>query len=217
MKVKNKTEIYLLAEINQAWLHYRHLEETRTKYLSFFATVILTSTGFFISLLKDVKNFLPIQFIVLTSIFCFLLFVFSYFIWANITRIGFILSTYESIMVETRKYMLGINSTGYHLWSIRERIPPTVSCGIFRIQSAASAIVLGVCVLLLHSEIYMGYLILSDTIIAPKWLGYLIDTLAIFILAFIIHGIVSFKKAQKYKCSIPEISNFSLYDVEIEI
>jgi len=151
MKVKNRTDAYLLAEITQAWQHYRHMEETRTKYLSFFATVILTSTGFFINLLKDINSFDPTQFITLASIFFFLLFIFSYFIWANITRIGFVLGAYEVIMSETRKHLLGVNSTGFQLWNIRARIPPAVSTGIFRIQSAASAIVLGVCMLLLSS------------------------------------------------------------------
>lgn len=137
MKVKEKSDAYLLAEITQAWLHFRHMEETRTKYLSFFATVILASTGFFITLTKDIKNFESARFIALVSIFCFLLIAFSYFIWANIILIGFVLREYDVIISETRKHMLGANSSGYQLWNIRARIPPTVSSGFFRIQFAA--------------------------------------------------------------------------------
>ena len=86
MKLRNQTEAYLLAEVTQAWIHYRHLEETRTKYLSFFATVILTSAGFLVTLLKDIDKFDPAQLVGSISVFCFLLFIFSFFIWANISR-----------------------------------------------------------------------------------------------------------------------------------
>jgi hypothetical protein len=217
MKMNNQTQTYLLAEITQAWTHYRHLEETRTKYLSFFATVILTSSGFLVTLLKDIDKFDPAQFIASLSIFGFLLFIFSFFIWANISRIGFVLTAYEVITSETRKYMLGAGSTGYNLWNIRTRIPPTVSKGVFRIQSAASAIVLSVCLLLLSAEGYMSYLVLNGAVNAPLWQGYLIAAFAVVIVILGSHGFISLRQAHKYQVPPAELSHFSLYDSVPEV
>jgi hypothetical protein len=197
--MKNKADAYLSTEVTQAWEHYRHMEETRTKYLSFYATVILTSAGFLVTLMKDFSAFDPGQFIASVSVFAFLLFVFSYFIWANITRIGFVLAAYEVILSETRKYMLGAESAGYHLWNVRARIPPAVSSGVFRIQSAASAIVLSVCLLLLSAEAYMSYVILSGTVRAPLWHGYVIGGFALLILALVSHGFLRLRSARKYQ------------------
>jgi hypothetical protein len=36
---------YLLAEFDQAWTHYRHVESMRTQYLGFFFTISLGSTA----------------------------------------------------------------------------------------------------------------------------------------------------------------------------
>lgn len=216
MKLKNQTETYLLAEMAQAWTHYRHMEETRTKYLAFFATVILTSGGFLVTLLKDIDKFDPVQLIASISAFCFLLFVFSFFIWANISRIGFVLASYETIMNETRKYMFGAASTGYRLWDIRAKIPPTVSKGIFRIQFAASAIVLSVCLLLFFAEAYMGYMILAGTVHAPSWLGYVILGFAAAIVVFVGHALVRIRQALMYQAPKSELSHFALYQGEYE-
>jgi hypothetical protein len=46
---------HLKREWEQAWIHYRHLESTRTQYLGCFFTVLLASIGLSIGLLKDVK------------------------------------------------------------------------------------------------------------------------------------------------------------------
>lgn len=217
MKLKNQTETYLLAEITQAWTHYRHMEETRTKYLAFFATVIITSGGFLVTLLKDIDKFDPVQLVASISVFCFLLFLFSFFVWANISRIGFVLASYETILNETRKYMLGAGSAGYRLWDIRTRIPPTVSKGVFRIQSAASAIVLSVCVLLLSAEAYMSYTVFTGAVAAPTWLGCVIAGSALAIVVLVGHASVRIRQAQKYQAPKSELSHVALYQGEHEV
>ncbi len=173
------TEKYLLAEMAQAWSHYRHLEETRTKYLSFFATVVLTAAGFLVTLIKDAGRFDPTHFIGATSVFCLLLFGFSFFILANIARIGFVLAAYDAIIGEARQFMLGADSPACRLWSVRERIPPLVSTGIFGIQAAAIAIVQIVCLLLAGVEGYMGWLVLSGRVNAPRWQGWIMVALVL--------------------------------------
>ncbi len=216
MKLKNQTEAYLLAEIAQAWSHYRHLEETRTKYLAFFATVILTSGGFLVTLLKDLDKFDQVQLIASISAFCFLLFVFSFFIWANISRIGFVLKSYETVMNETRKYMLGADSAGYRLWDIRTRIPPSVSTGIFGIQSAASDIVFSVCVMLFVAQAYMSYIVFAGKAPAPLWLAYALAGMAILIAALVVHALMRIRKAKQYQVPKIELSHFTLYQGEYE-
>jgi hypothetical protein len=215
--MKNQTEAYLLSEATQAWTHYRHMEETRTKYLSFFATVILTSAGFLVTILKDIDKFEPVQLIASMSVFGFLLSIFSFFIWANISRVGYILTAYEVILTETRKYMLGAQSTGFSLWNIRTRIPPTVSTGVFSIQSAARQIVFIVCLLLLSAEAYLSFLVLDGRVCAPKWLGYVILLLDVGIAGLLVHGNLCLRQAQEFKTLRPELSHFMLYGAEPEV
>ena len=192
------------------------LEETRTKYLSFFATVILTSAGFVVTLMKDFGKFEPSQFIASVSIFALLLFVFSYFLWANITRIGFVLAAYEGILSETRRYMLGTGNAGLRLWDIRARIPPAVSSGVFRIQWAASAIVLSVCALLLAAETYMSFVVFSGIVVAPRWLGYVTGVFALAIVALVGHGFYRLRKARRQQVPVAEIPRLEVLKVETD-
>lgn len=217
MKLKNQTEAFLLAEATQAWTHYRHLEETRTKYLAFFATVVLTSGGFLVTLLKDIDKFKPALLTGALALFCVLLFVFSFFIWANIVRIGFVLNAYGDIMVATRKYMLGVDSAGYRLWDIRTRIPPSVSRGAFTIQWTAGAIVRGVCLLLAMAEAGMGIAVTEGWIAAPAWLGQVVTGIAVALLAAVLYTSVRIRQAHKYQPPTPELSQLALYQGEHDI
>jgi hypothetical protein len=187
-RLREQREMFLSGEVSQAWTHYRHIEETRTKYLSFFATVVLGSSGFLITVLKDLKNFDPIQLVVSLSIFVLFLFLFSFFIWANIVRMGFVLSAYDQVIQEARSRTLS-EEVALNL-NIRTKIPNFVSKGIFRVQLAASSIVLGVCVLLCAGEVYLGYLAGMRLPHNPAWLGELIEVAAAFQFLFVAYAIV---------------------------
>jgi len=204
-------------ESTQTWVHYRHMEETRTKYLSFFATVILTSSGFLVTLLKDIEKFDPLHFSVSVSFFLLLLFLFSYFIWANIVRISFVLSAYEIIMSEIRAFMLVRGSTAFNLWNVREKVPQEVSKGIFRISSAASTIVLGICVSLLFGEAYISFLVLTRAILAPMWVGYIMGLFVVVGGILLVNAKVGLSRALKFQPPKQELSQFSLYQGEYEI
>lgn len=215
MKLRNQSETYLLSEITQAWSHYRHLEEMRTKYLSFFATIVLTSAGFLVTLLKDITKFESTHLIGSVSVFVFLVFLFTYFIWANISRIGYVLAAYETIMTETRRLMLGSNCSAFRLWAIRDRIPPAVSSGIFRIQLAASSMVLSVCVLLFGAEGYLAFVTVTGKVAQlPVILSALPIFFATCIAALIVHGLVRVRRAAQFQPPAMELSAFSNFEFQ---
>ncbi|GGP24701.1 hypothetical protein [Silvimonas amylolytica] len=150
-----RKDSYITAEISQAWTHYRHMEEMRTKYLSFYSTVIIASAGFFVNLAKDERDIVTPHLFFPLSIFTLLLFVFSLAVWANIYRIGHIVWVYGNILQETRKSVLKETNPAYVRWQVRKHIPPSVSGGLFSIQSAASYIVSGVCLVLTGMQVVL--------------------------------------------------------------
>jgi hypothetical protein len=162
----------LIDEVSQAWTHYRHLEETRTKYLSFFAATTLTSVGFLVTLSKDATTFDQVQLALLTSVFLFFLFMFSAFVWANVLRIGYVLAAYEDILRETRRYRLAAYPAAVTLWDIRSRLPETVRGGIFSIQQAAIYMIMSVCFFIMVAQSYLSALVLAGELQSKKWFAY---------------------------------------------
>lgn len=146
------------AEIGQAWSHYRHIEETRTKYLSFFATVVLAATGFLTTVLKDASALSLVQ-VAMIAVFLLLLFAFSITLWANLIRVGIVLDSYDVILERTREAVHGSASPLVKLWLVRQRFPPDVRDGtVFDPQAAACSLVYGVLVVLLIGEVFLALL-----------------------------------------------------------
>ena len=152
----SKSEEFFKSEMDQAWNHYRHLEETRTKYLNFFFTIFLASIGFALTTIKTNSN-LSIDQYFGYAVFVFVLFLFSIILLASIVRLGYVLSSYELVMKETRKYFYGHDSTVIEVWNIRKNIPSSVNRGLFSIQKSSRLLVFGVCVLLSVIEFGLAY------------------------------------------------------------
>ena len=202
---------FLLSELSQAWTHYRHLEETRLKYLSFFATVILATSGFLVSLMRDFGSFKVEQFVTAASVFVLVLFMFSFFVWANVTRIGYVLAAYEHVMKETRKHMLGEGSPAYEVWNIRAHIPPEVSRGVFRIQSTARNIVMLVCVALLLAESYMACVVLARPSSYPRVQAIVMVIVCGAMFIVLLYGRLCVRSADRFSTPASSISPLKLH------
>jgi drug/metabolite transporter superfamily protein YnfA len=96
-KENNHSQEVLLSEYSQAWEHYRHLENSRTRYMNFFFTALFAIIGLYSTLLNlkkiEIGEIQVILGITLLQIFI----LFSLFIFINITRIGWVLKGYNGV------------------------------------------------------------------------------------------------------------------------
>lgn len=107
----NHEKDMIIAEFKEAWLHYRHVENNRTKYLGFFFTIILTSIGFIVTILYNDGKFVspnqPVTFGLL--ILVWFLNVITTFIYTAVFKVRFVLYHYEAVLKSTRTLIYGIS------------------------------------------------------------------------------------------------------------
>ena len=189
------SEFLLKAELDQAWSHYRHLEETRGKYLNFFFTIFLASIGFMLTLAKDFDVKVTVETYFGFAVFVFSLFLISAILLAAIVRIGYVLSSYENIMKETRKYFHGESSPVLDVWDIRKGIPSSVNKGVFSIQKSSRALVMCVCLML--SILQMGVVREMYSMTMTLKSGYVVATIGFIAIMIItlLYIVFSIKKA----------------------
>ena len=164
-----KGETLLKQELDQAWNHYRHLEDIRTKYLNFFFTIFLASIGFVLTLFKDVASSVSLDLVWGISIFFLILYFISQIIFASIVRIGYVLAVYDNVMKNTRIHFHGLGSQALEIWDIRSQIPQAVNRGIFSIQKSSQILVITLSSTLIIAELYISYYLSSQL---NKWLAF---------------------------------------------
>lgn len=157
----SKKEELFTSELNQAWDHYRHLEETRTKFLNFFFTMFLGSVGFLITLFNQYGSENTYKFYLSLSLFVSLIFIISIIIFSTITRIGYVLKAYELIFKKTREHYYGKESGALKLWSIRKNIPKSVSKGLFSVQNSSKFLLVIFCFVLTLIQLLLMVLIFN--------------------------------------------------------
>jgi hypothetical protein len=124
MKENEKTfdSNILLQEFNQAWDHYRHLENVRTKYMNFFFTAVFAVFGLYTALFKvdqfNLDDFDLIIVLVLINTFS----IFTLFVFINITRIGNVLDGYSNIIKRLRVLLYGKKKLIPEKISVREHL-----------------------------------------------------------------------------------------------
>jgi hypothetical protein len=190
--LNKNSETLFRSELDQAWSHYRHLEETRTKYLNFFFTIFLASIGFILTLITGLKSSISIDLYFGFAVFILALFLFSVILLASIVRLGYVLSSYELVMSETRKYFHGIDSPVLEIWNIRKNIPESVNRGVFSIQKSSRLLVLGVCMILSIIEFSLAYQIfnITNSLTSGYFLSALLSGFAmVLILLYIVRAI----------------------------
>ncbi|MEM9649400.1 MAG: hypothetical protein AAF969_13050, partial [Bacteroidota bacterium] len=120
-KIVHDREV-LLSEYNQAWEHYRHLENARTRYMNFFFTALFAIIGLYSTLLNIDEFKLGGLQVVLGIILLQIFLLFSLFIFVNITRIGRVLVGYNAVKKKLRKSLF-VNTHVPKKISVRYHLP----------------------------------------------------------------------------------------------
>jgi len=136
---KDKDEKYdqsvLLAEYSQAWQHYRHLEDARTKYMNFFFTALFAIIGLYSALLNLKVEIGELQTIIgIVLILMFMMF--TLYIYINITRIGKVLKGYNKVKGTLRELLFDETGTPKGI-SVGEHLSKRKKKKIFSVQSSA--------------------------------------------------------------------------------
>lgn len=135
-KRKEHSQEVLLSEYSQAWEHYRHLENTRIRYMNFFFTALFAIIGLYSTLLDlrqtDIGELQIILGIVLLQIFI----LFSLFIFINITRIGRVLNGYNGVKGRLRQLLFD-NSFVPEGISVHDYLGKRYSFKIFSVQTSS--------------------------------------------------------------------------------
>jgi hypothetical protein len=157
-KQESKNAIYL-EEFHQAWEHYRHLENARTKYMNFFFTALFAVIGLYSAIIK-IDQFKLEEFELLIGFLLILVFtVFTLYVFINIIRIGWVLTGYSNVMRQLRINMYGEKSIPEKI-SVRDYLPIESKHKVYSIQYSAET-------LLKFSLILM--MILSITVVFFNW------------------------------------------------
>lgn len=159
----------LIEQAAYAWSHYRHIEETRRNYLAFHVATILGSLVFLATLAKGLTEADHGFLAWVVTVYLTVLFGFSFLVWANVLRMGYVLDAYEDIMRETRKVLFAGDEETMQLWTVRDRLPPVVSWGIFCPQRAAIWLTLGSCVAICFAQGVLTTIVFCGSIQARHW------------------------------------------------
>lgn len=129
---------YLLAEFDQAWMHYRHVESMRTQYLGFFFTISLGSTALAVPAVSADALDNPSR----LASFAVFLWVFSAvasFIYISVRKAGPVLSHYEAVMraVRERWYTSPDDTDLPSLFDVRVRLAGVARSAAFSTQWSA--------------------------------------------------------------------------------
>jgi hypothetical protein len=157
-----KSEAYQTQELSQAWDHYRHIEETRTKYLGFYGAAVAAATGFLVTILKEQNAFESIRLLTAATATACMLFAFSVVVWASVVRMGAVMNTYEHILEDSRARVHCKDHTLVSLWNVRSRLPDQVKRGIFSVHAGVEGTMLLTCWLLIVFTGVLAFFALSE-------------------------------------------------------
>lgn len=155
----NKSDQLLDQEFKEAWSHYRHVESDRSRYLSFFFTIVLATIGFLITITKDIGSGSTLSPWFIPGIFFlfWLLNVLAWFIYAGIKKSGHVLAHYDQVMWRIRDMVYDEPQKMRQLLSIR-RAHPVMMMRTFSTQGLAEGLLLCAGILF---DITAGFLIFA--------------------------------------------------------
>jgi hypothetical protein len=141
-----KQETLLFHEFDQAWDHYRHNETVRSQYLGYFFALSLGSAAFGAQTVRsDALSSAPDQDLVLFGIFLLVFAFLTGFVYLGIRKAGVVLTHYESVWNNIRKYFysdVDIQSEPYSSLSIRSYNHRALRSRLTRMQSSSEFVVL---------------------------------------------------------------------------
>ncbi|NKI30586.1 hypothetical protein [Croceivirga thetidis] len=126
----------LLAEYSQAWSHYRHLENTRIRYMNFFFTALFAIIGLYSTLLNLKKVEIGELQVILGMILLQIFILFTLFILINVTRIGRVLKGYQGVKGNLRQLLFSQSSVPNGV-SVGEHIKGPKSSKLFSVQKSS--------------------------------------------------------------------------------
>ena len=130
----------LMEEYSQAWQHYRHLENARTKYMNFFFTALFAIIGLYSALLNLKVEIGKIQ-TVIGIVLILMFMMFTLYIYINVTRIGKVLKGYNGVKGRLRNLLF--TKTGVPMGiSVTHYLPKKKKKKIFSVQSSAQTMLL---------------------------------------------------------------------------
>lgn len=197
----------LKQEFTEAWNHYRHLENDRTRYLGFFFTLLIASIGLLLNALATVSPTSPTPYWFVPGVFllAWLFDALSLFIYANIKKSAFILRHYFNIMWRIRELIYEDPPKMHQLLSVAET-HPIVKSMWFSHQKLSEMLLLSACFLL---DVAQAVLIALGWRhhLSPHWVVACMAVLAVALLsvqAIVFGKAVSFsRKEQPLRTVVP--------------
>ncbi len=101
MATKREVE-FLLEDYRQAWTHYRHVEDERLRYLTFYFTATLGSAAIAAPLIASSKLNLELQ-LITAAAFLAVVQAVTFFVSATVRRFGSVLTHYSEAMARNRR------------------------------------------------------------------------------------------------------------------
>ena len=164
MGASETENLFLIGEYQQAWDHYRHIENARTQYLGFFFTASLGGVALAAPILAANAGRLDIQLVSLGS-FTAVFEVFALFVLMSVSRFGVVLLRYDIAMTRIRWRRARITKvrpkaatylwTGHSpAWRSAQRAAEAIVMGFLAVGVVTFVIVVGVAVT--HSFFVIG-------------------------------------------------------------
>ena len=156
----------LINDFEQAWNHYRHIEEQRSNLMNLFFTVILATAGFLLNFMKEIEYPIKISVIIGIVAILFILFVFTLSTYFSVRKSKYTLRHYENVMAIVRsvyykddEYLDSISIRNSSIKELNSRESKTKS--LFSIQINSELILIGALIILTISNVLLFYYLLS--------------------------------------------------------
>ena len=133
MALNKSHENLLVQEYNHTWIHYRHLEETRVKYINFLFTIFFASITAYGAIFKLSES--RGVMLILGFVFLFLLSALTLYLFIAVTRIGLVLASYDKCMGDLREVMFADCPAPESIY--KRRILPRDKKHVFSVQRSS--------------------------------------------------------------------------------
>lgn len=187
MSSKEDERELLNNEFQQAWEHYRHLENARATYMQFFYTVIFAAFGFLITLHEQFKELSSVGLAALLVA----LSVFSTYIYLNVSKIKYVREHYMNTVNEIRKIMYSDYESRIRLFDFRLANNGTSTSPLGSIQQSTELILI------------ISMLVLDLAVLYSIYLGELCPSLTFTIVLLI--GIIFFIQVYLVRKFFPSV------------
>ena len=181
----SKSGDLLLHEFQEAWSHYRHIEESRSQYLGFFFIVMLSSIGFLISLSQNLDLMTSSWSVFGILILFWLLYILTFFMFVSVRKMGVVKKHYEDVIARIREHFYIDEPDLNKILNIRDKKHQVMQSSLFSVQTSAEYILIGSCIILTLIEV-IGFFILA------MWQKYIIAVLAAIMILMLFHVILRY-------------------------